>query len=94
MERIGFVGLVKMGAAMAVNLARAGVGVTVWHRTPGRAPELDELGAIRAATPAEVGAASDVVVICVSDTPDVEGVLFGPDGVAAGARSGTLVVDC
>jgi 3-hydroxyisobutyrate dehydrogenase len=93
-ERIGFVGLGTMGAAMAANLARAGFGLTVWNRTPGRAPELDELGAARAPTPTEVAAASDVVVICVSDTPDVEGVLFGPEGVAAGARSGTLVVDC
>lgn len=94
MERIGFVGLGTMGAAMAANLARAGFGLTVWNRTPGRAPELDELGAVRASTPAEVAAASDVVVVCVSDTPDVEGVLFGPEGVATGARSGTLVVDC
>jgi 3-hydroxyisobutyrate dehydrogenase len=93
-ERIGFVGLGTMGAAMAANLARAGFGLTVWNRTPDRAPELDGLGAVRAATPAEVAAASDIVVICVSDTPDVEGVLFGPAGVAAGARSGTLVVDC
>ena len=43
-ERIGFVGLGTMGAAMAANLARAGFGITVWNRTPGRAPELDELG--------------------------------------------------
>jgi 3-hydroxyisobutyrate dehydrogenase len=93
-ERIGFVGLGTMGAAMAANLARAGFGLTVWNRTPGRAPELDELGVVRATTPAEVAAASDIVVICVSDTPDVEGVLFGPAGIAAGARSGTLVVDC
>jgi 3-hydroxyisobutyrate dehydrogenase len=93
-ERIGFVGLGTMGAAMAANLARAGFGLTVWNRTPGRAPELAELGVVRATTPAEVAAASDIVVICVSDTPDVEGVLFGPAGIAAGARSGTLVVDC
>ena len=79
---------------MAANLARAGFGPTVWNRTAGRAPELDELGAVRAMTPAEVGAASDVVVVCVSDTPDVEGVIFGPDGLAKGARSGSLVVDC
>jgi len=93
-ERIGFVGLGTMGAAMAANLARAGFGLTVWNRTAGRAPELDELGAVRAMTPVEVGAASDVVVVCVSDTPDVEGVIFGPDGLAKGARSGSLVVDC
>ena len=93
-EAIGFLGLGTMGAAMAANLARAGFDVTAWNRTPGRAPELDELGVHRAATPAEVGAASDVVVICVSDTPDVESVLFGPDGLAGGARPSSLVIDC
>jgi 3-hydroxyisobutyrate dehydrogenase len=93
-ERIGFLGLGTMGAAMAANLSRAGFGVTAWNRTPGRAPELDALGTRRSATPAEVAAASDVVVICVSDTPDVEAVLFGPEGLAAGARRGSLVIDC
>ncbi len=88
MERIGFVGLGTMGAAMAANLGRAGFEISVWNRSPGRAPELDELGASRAATPAAVAEASDVVVICVSDTPDVEAVLFGAEGLAAGARSG------
>jgi 3-hydroxyisobutyrate dehydrogenase len=83
-----------MGAAMAANLARAGFGLTAWNRTPGRAPELDELGVNRADTPADIAAASDVVVICVSDTPDVESVLFGSDGLAAGARPGILVIDC
>jgi 3-hydroxyisobutyrate dehydrogenase len=93
-ERIAFLGLGTMGAAMAANLLRAGFDVVVWNRTPGRAPELDELGAGRAATPAEAAAASEIVVICVSDTPDVEAVLFAPDGVVAGARPGTLVIDC
>ena len=93
-ERIGFLGLGTMGAAMAANLARAGFAVTAWNRSPGRAPELDRLGVSRADTPAAVAAATDVVVVCVSDTPDVEGVLFGPDGLADGARSGQLVIDC
>jgi 3-hydroxyisobutyrate dehydrogenase len=83
-----------MGAAMAANLARAGLAVTAWNRTPGRAPELDALGVARAKTPAEAAQATDVLVVCVSDTPDVEGVLFGPEGVAAGARHGQLVIDC
>ena len=94
MERVGFIGLGTMGAAMAANLARAGFPVTAWNRTPDRAPELDGLGVARATTPAEVARSVDVVVVCVSDTPDVATVLLGPDGVAAGARSGTLVIDC
>jgi 3-hydroxyisobutyrate dehydrogenase len=93
-ERVGFIGLGTMGAAMAANLARAGFAVTAWNRTPDRAPELDGLGVERAATPADVARAVDALVICVSDTPDVAAVLHGPDGVAAGARSGMLVIDC
>ncbi len=94
MDRIGFIGLGTMGSAMAANVARAGFPLTVWNRTTGRAPELAALGAAFASTAAEVAAASDIVVVCVSDTPDVEAVLFGPDGVTAGARDGTLVIDC
>ncbi|MGZ8515684.1 MAG: NAD(P)-dependent oxidoreductase [Candidatus Limnocylindrales bacterium] len=93
-ERVAFLGLGTMGAAMAANLARAGFGVTAWNRTPGRAPELAELGVEMAPSPAAAAAEAGIVVICVSDTPDVEAVLFGPDGVATGARAGTLVIDC
>src|SRR3954470_13859267 len=93
-RRIGFLGLGTMGAAMAGNLARAGFAVTAWNRSPGRAPELDGPGVTRAAPPAAGPAACDVVVVCVSDTPDVDAVLFGPDGFADGARDGQLVIDC
>ena len=94
MERIGFAGLGTMGASMAANLARAGAPLTVWNRTPGRAAALLELGAHEAASPADLGAASDVVVVCVSDSPDVAAVLFGPAGVAEGIAAGSLVIDC
>jgi 3-hydroxyisobutyrate dehydrogenase len=93
-ERIGFVGLGTMGAAMAGHLVRAGHPLTVWNRTPGRAGELVALGATEAATPGALARDSDIIVICVSDTPDVEAVLFGPGGVAAGAARGALVIDC
>jgi 3-hydroxyisobutyrate dehydrogenase len=94
MDRVGFIGLGTMGAAMAANIVRAGFPLTAWNRTRGRAPELADLGATFADSPAALAAASDVVVICVSDTPDVEAVLFGPGGVTEGAHEGTLVVDC
>ena len=94
MDRVGFVGLGTMGAAMAANIARAGFPLTVWNRSPGRAAALVDAGATEVATPAEAARAADIVVTCVSDTPDVEEVLFGPDGVAAGAPKGLLVVDC
>ena len=94
MERVGFVGLGTMGAAMAANLRRTGFEVTVWNRTPGRATDLLAQGAVEAATPADVARAVDVVVTCVSDTPDVDAVLFGEDGVASGLADGGLVIDC
>jgi 3-hydroxyisobutyrate dehydrogenase len=93
-ERVGFAGMGTMGSAMAANLARAGAPLTVWNRTPGRATRIIELGASEAATPAALGAAADVVVLCLSDTPDVEAVLFGRDGVAEGLHAGSLVIDC
>ena len=86
--RVAFLGLGTMGAAMAANLARAGFTVTGWNRTPGRAPDLADLGVAIAETPAAAVADAGIVVICVSDTPDVEAVLFGPDGVVDGARPG------
>ena len=94
MERIGFVGLGTMGAAMAANLRRAGFEVTAWNRTPGRAGDLVALGGSEAGSPADVARASDVVVVCVSDTPDVEAVILGPDGVGEGLAAGGLVIDC
>lgn len=94
MERIGFLGLGTMGGAMAGHLLASGRPLTVWNRTPGKATGLIEAGATEGADPAAVAAASDVILICVSDTPDVEAILFGPGGVAQGARAGTLVIDC
>ncbi len=94
MEHVGVIGLGTMGGAMAANLARAGFPLTVWNRTGGRTSELEELGATVAATPAALAVGVDVMVVCVSDTPDVEEVLFGTAGVTAGARRGSLVVDC
>ena len=91
--RVGFVGLGTMGSAMAANAARAGFDVSAWNRTPQRATGLEELGVHILESPAAVAAASDIVITIVSDTPDVEAVLFGLEGVASGAKPGTLVVD-
>lgn len=91
--RVGFVGLGTMGGAMAANAARAGFQISAWNRTPGRAADLEELGVTIRESPAAVAATSEIVITIVSDTPDVEAVLFGPGGVAEGAKAGTLVVD-
>jgi 3-hydroxyisobutyrate dehydrogenase len=82
-----------MGGAMAANAARAGFDASAWNRTPGRAIELEDLGVRLLDSPAAVAKASDIVITMVSDTPDVEAVLFGPNGVAEGAQPGSLVVD-
>ena len=92
--RVGFCGLGTMGAVMAANVAAAGFPLTVWNRTRGRAGAAVAAGAVEAVGPAAVAAAADVVVICVSDTPDVEAVLFGEGGLAEGLAAGALVVDC
>ena len=78
---------------MAANLLRAGHQVTVWNRTASRTEPLIEMGAGAAGSPREVAEASSVVMICVSDTPDVVEVTEGPAGVLAGLAPGSLVVD-
>jgi 3-hydroxyisobutyrate dehydrogenase len=94
MERVGFIGLGIMGRGMAANLLRAGFAVTVWNRTITRMDELVAQGAHAGANPADVAARSDVVVICVSDTPDVQAVILGEYGVIHGIQPGALVIDC
>ncbi len=93
-DRVGFIGLGTMGASMAANLARAGFDLTVWNRTPGRDDAALAAGARRAPTPAAVAEASDVIVVCVTDSPQVEEVLFAEHGLAQGLRNGSLVIDC
>ncbi len=94
MDRVAFLGLGTMGAAMAANIARAGFPLTAWNWTAGRAPELADLGVEMAPSPAAAVADTPIVVVCVSDTPDVEEVLFGDEGVVQGARAETLIIDC
>jgi 3-hydroxyisobutyrate dehydrogenase-like beta-hydroxyacid dehydrogenase len=93
-EHVGFAGLGIMGAGMARNLLRAGHAVGVYNRTAAKAEPLVEAGATQASSPKELAEASQVVMLCVSDTPDVEALLFGDDGLAAGLRPGALVIDC
>lgn len=91
--RVGFIGLGTMGGPMAGHLVAAGYRVTVWNRSPHRVHPLIEAGAESAGSPAEVAAAAEVVMVCVSDTPDVTEVLTGEQGVFGGITSKSLVVD-
>jgi 3-hydroxyisobutyrate dehydrogenase len=92
-ETIGFIGLGIMGRGMAANLLKAGFSVRVWNRTAERMTPLVEAGATAANSPADVAAHSSIIITCVSDTPDVEAVILGRDGVIDGALAGSLVVD-
>ncbi len=91
--RIGFIGLGIMGRPMALNLQQAGYPLTVHNRTPGKDAELVAGGATAAANPREAAAGADIVITIVTDTPDVEAVIFCENGVAAGARKSAVVVD-
>src|SRR5215831_67662 len=92
-ERLGFIGLGIMGKPMARNLLAAGFDVTVHSRSPGPVDEVVADGASRASSPAEVARASDVVITMLPDTPDVESVLVGEDGVLDAAAAGSIVLD-
>ncbi|MEA2786003.1 MAG: hypothetical protein QOF71_2107 [Candidatus Eremiobacteraeota bacterium] len=90
---IGFIGLGIMGKPMARNLVGAGYRVIALNRSRGPVDELVALGATTAATPRDVAAQSDVVITMLPDSPDVEAVALGDDGIVAGIRSGTLWID-
>ncbi len=92
-ERVGFIGLGIMGRGMVDNLMKAGFDVTVWNRTASRMDAFVERGAAAAASPRAVAEACDIIIICVSDTPDVEAVVLGEAGVIHGAAAGKLVID-
>lgn len=92
-RRVGFVGTGVMGLPMARNVMRAGFSVTVHNRTRSRAEPLLSEGAAWADTPAALAAVCDVVVTCVSDTPDMRAVVLGPAGIAEGALPGATVID-
>jgi 2-hydroxy-3-oxopropionate reductase len=93
MERIGFVGLGIMGKPMASNLLAAGFPLTVYNRGQGPVAELVAGGATAGESPRDVATASDVVITMLPDSPDVEAVVLGPDGIAEGIRDGALYID-
>jgi 3-hydroxyisobutyrate dehydrogenase len=93
MASIGFLGLGIMGRGMAMNLVNAGHETIVWNRTASRADMLVAVGAVLADSPADVARQCDIVMVCVSDTPDVADVVFGTGGAIEGLRPDGLIVD-
>ncbi len=88
--KLGFLGLGRMGAAIAANLVRAGHQVTVWNRSPGKADPLVALGAVLAASPRNAAEGADAVFTMLADDAALTDVLEGPDGILAGLSSGAI----
>ena len=93
MERIGFIGLGAMGKPMTQNLMKAGYPVHVLTRTRSKIDDLLAAGAVWCDTPKEIAQRSDVVITMLPDTPDVEQVVAGRNGVFDGVRPGMLIID-
>jgi len=93
MADLGFIGLGIMGKPMARHLIEAKHTVHVYNRSPAPIKLLADLGAVACDSSKQVAARSNLIFIMVPDTPDVEAVLFGPNGVAEGVRKGSIVVD-
>lgn len=93
MAKIGFIGLGIMGYPMAQHLQKGGNDLFVQKRSKATPQDILDGGAVECASAKDVAAAADVIILMVPDTPDVEAVLFGDDGVAAGLSAGKLVID-
>jgi 2-hydroxy-3-oxopropionate reductase len=89
--KVGFIGLGVMGRPMALHLQAAGHELHVWARRP---QSFDGLSAIVHATPAELGAACEVVFTVITSSADVEGVALGEQGLIHGMAAGSVLVDC
>ncbi len=90
---VGFIGLGIMGLPMAGHILKAGYPLTVYNRTRSKTRSLEAEGAAVAASPREVAANSRMIITMVSDSPDVEAVVAGPEGVLEGIRPGSVVMD-
>jgi 4-hydroxybutyrate dehydrogenase/sulfolactaldehyde 3-reductase len=93
MAKVGFIGLGTMGRPMAMNVLKKGHGLTVFDVSDAAVARLAAAGARVAGSPKAVAAASEVVITMLPDAPDVERVALGPDGIAAGIRSGAVYID-
>lgn len=91
--KIGFIGIGLMGLPMAERLLQAGYPLTVWNRTREKIRPLLSAGAVEAASPAEVCAASDIILVCVLDKSAMEQVIFSKAGLVESASSTKLLVD-
>ena len=91
--KVACIGLGTMGIPMSLNILNAGFDLTVHNRTRDKEKIPAKEGAQRAASPREAAVGAEVIITCVSDTPDVEEVIMGENGVIHGAQAGSIVVD-
>ena len=93
MQEVGFIGLGIMGGPMAANLVKAGYDVIGLARSAASADRLHQAGAKPAPTIADATRGADVVITMLPDSPDVEAVVLGPEGVLDAASEGLLLID-
>ena len=93
MEKIGFVGLGIMGKPMALNLLKAGFDVIAYNRTEDKVDAIINAGGKKGKTPKEIAEQSDIIITMVSDSPDVQEVILGENGIVFGLKEGSVVID-
>ena len=91
--KVAFIGLGTMGVGMSLNILKAGHDVTVHNRTRQKEEAVAKEGARRAESPKEAAEGAEIIVTMVSDTPDVEQVVLGANGIIHGAPQGAIVID-
>jgi 3-hydroxyisobutyrate dehydrogenase len=91
--KLGYIGIGLMGEPMTLRLLKAGRNVTVWNRSREKLRSVIEAGAAEATSAADLAGRCDVVMMCLTDTKAVEHVVFGDEGIAAGAKPGSILVD-
>ncbi len=92
-EKVGFIGLGRMGQPMAGRLLDAGFPLTIWNRTKAKTVDLGKRGAKVASSPKEVAAQSDIIITIVSDDAALEAVTLGENGILAGVRARSILID-
>lgn len=93
-NRVGLIGLGLMGRGMGKNLLRKGYPLTVYDIEAAAVEPLRQAGAATASSPSGVAKGSDIIITVVPDSPDVEAVVLGSDGVLAGAQPGAILIEC
>lgn len=93
LQKVGFIGLGRMGLPMALNLSKAGYALTVYNRTKERAAPLAEAGATVVDSPGEVAQTAEVIITMVSDSAALRTVVLGTDGLLANLQPNTVLID-